>query len=154
MIFPAILGLQKQSRLSRMIRTGQHALLACCLIGNTVAFAQNAGVPVGVPPSAPPPSLTATQTNNAPEQGAGIQPIPAATAPTAGSTSESAGTQSIGQKIDLLTLKDLEDKLQATPDPIFMRSSKTFQIDLLTTLEKEMTSAGSIVSVPDRKTLE
>ncbi len=161
----------KARKFQRLERCAQFALLAVAFLMCANAKAQNAppppitfvnGVATATPNSAPPsvsppasaPTMPVAAQNtvaaplpSAPPQSTGIQPIPA-------TSSDSAGNMSIGQKIDLITLKDLENKLQATPDPIFMRSSRTYQLTLMSSINKEIDTSGAIAPSGAEKTPE
>lgn len=179
MMFVTHLKSPKARKLQRLKRCAQFALLAVAFLMCANAKAQNAppppitfvnGVATATPNSAPPsgsppasaPTMPVAAQNtvaaplpSAPQQPTGIQPIPATQMTSSPATSsDAAGNMSIGQKIDLITLKDLENKLQATPDPIFMRSSRTYQLTLMSSLNKEIDTSGAIAPNGAEKTPE
>lgn len=132
-------SLRRAYSLYRVLGFAQLVILATCLLSAS-ALAQTTAQATGQP--------------TAPSPSGGIQPIPAAPANGPSASSNQAGNQSIGQKIDLLTLKDLENRLQATPDPIFMMLSRTYQMTLLSSIKSEMTTAGPITADGTDKTHE
>lgn len=52
----------------------------------------------------------------------------------------------LGEKIDVLTLEDLQDKLQATPDMILTLSGHTYRMSLLGDFTKSLATISALAT--------
>lgn len=131
-------------------------------LAGLVLIASAATATAQLPPGAPvPPGLIVPQNvtpplaaNGLPETGIPAAPAtPAASAATPEATAATApasppppsnkpGEMVLGQKIDTLTLEDLQDKLQASPDMIFRSASMTYQAEMLQTLNDKLAATS------------
>lgn len=105
--------------------------------------------PEQLPPTALPGVI---QPNMNPPGTVGVQTPPTPPAPAvaveaapAGQKSE-AGRMVLGEKIDVLTLEDLQDKLQATPDMILTLSGHTYRMSLLGDFTKSLATISALAT--------
>ena len=100
-----------------------------------------AALPGVIQPNMNPPGTSGTQTPPAPATPAAGNTAPAA--PPAEQKGE-AGRMVLGEKIDVLTLEDLQDKLQATPDMILTLSGHTYRMSLLGDFAKSLSTISAM----------
>ena len=105
--------------------------------------------PEQLPPTALPGVI---QPSMNPPGAVGVQTPPATPAPAvaveaapSGQKSE-AGRMVLGEKIDVLTLEDLQDKLQATPDMILTLSGHTYRMSLLGDFTKSLATISALAT--------
>lgn len=141
------------------------------LLGLTILTASVSGANAQLPPGAPHlPGVVAPQVTppalapNGLPNGAAAQAAPSAlpvtslpaAAPTGAPTPEGQtqagqtqatnvpGQMVLGEKIDVLTLSDLEDKLQASPNMILLSASRDYQMQLLKSLNEKIAAVGMV----------
>ncbi len=111
----------------------------------TPAPAVDSGVLAATPPSPaqlPPAALPGViQPNMNPPMTSGTQ-----TPPAPAEQKSEAGRMVLGEKIDVLTLEDLQDKLQATPDMILTLSGHTYRMSLLGDFTKSLTTTSTMAT--------
>lgn len=100
--------------------------------------------PPGTPPSHPPlPGTAGAQAQTPP---ATTTPVIAVEAKPAAGQKGEAGRMVLGEKIDVLTLEDLQDKLQATPDMILTLSGHTYRMSLLGDFTKSLATISALAT--------
>lgn len=101
--------------------------------------------PPGSPPSRPPlPGTAGVQAQTPPTNPAPVVAVDTKPAAPSADQKSEVGRMVLGEKIDVLTLEDLQDKLQATPDMILTLSGHTYRMSLLGDFTKSLATLSAL----------